>query len=97
MLAVGIRELKAKLGEYVRKARAGEVVLVTDRGEVVAELRQPLTMRELPEILQGLVPFMERGEVILGAVPDPSAYRSPSFRLPAGTAQSLLDEERGEV
>jgi prevent-host-death family protein len=38
MHAIGIKELKAKLSEYVRAARAGETVLVTDRGEVVAAL-----------------------------------------------------------
>ena len=41
MKAVGIRELKARLSQYIREVRRGEVVLVTDRGEVVAELRQP--------------------------------------------------------
>jgi prevent-host-death family protein len=39
MKAVGIKQLKAKLSEFVRLAKAGETVLVTERGEVVAELR----------------------------------------------------------
>ena len=41
MKVVGIKELKNKLSEYVRLVKSGEVVLVTDRGEVVAELRAP--------------------------------------------------------
>ncbi len=41
MRAVGIRELKDHLSEYVRIANAGEVVLVTDRDRVVAELVPP--------------------------------------------------------
>lgn len=41
MYAVGIRELKSRLSEYVRLAAAGERVLVTDRDRVVAELRAP--------------------------------------------------------
>ncbi len=41
MRAVGIRELKDHLSEYVRIANSGEVVLVTDRDRVVAELVQP--------------------------------------------------------
>lgn len=41
MATVGIKELKNKLSEYVKLAKSGEVVLVTDRGEVVAELRAP--------------------------------------------------------
>ena len=40
MKEVGIRELKNRLSEYVRLVRSGEVVMVTDRGEVVAELRR---------------------------------------------------------
>lgn len=38
MTKVGIKELKAKLSEYVERARDGEMVVVTDRGEPVAEL-----------------------------------------------------------
>lgn len=35
---VGIRELKAKLSEYVARASAGELITVTDRGRPVAML-----------------------------------------------------------
>ena len=35
---VGIKELKARLREYVDRTREGERFLVTDRGEPVAEL-----------------------------------------------------------
>ncbi len=41
MYAVGIRELKNRLSEYVRLAASGERVLVTDRDRVVAELTAP--------------------------------------------------------
>jgi len=37
-MKVGIRELKAHLSEYVRKAEAGEQILVTDRGRPIAKL-----------------------------------------------------------
>ncbi|MGE0455197.1 MAG: type II toxin-antitoxin system Phd/YefM family antitoxin [Vicinamibacteria bacterium] len=37
--AVGTRELKTRLGTYLRRVREGERILVTDRGEPVAELR----------------------------------------------------------
>ena len=39
--AVGARELKTRLGTYLRRVREGRTVLVTDRGEPVAE-RRPL-------------------------------------------------------
>jgi antitoxin (DNA-binding transcriptional repressor) of toxin-antitoxin stability system len=41
MRAVGIKELKNRLSEYVRIAAGGERVLVTDRDRVVAELVAP--------------------------------------------------------
>ena len=48
MKAVGVRELKNRLSEYLRLVRSGEEILVTDRGEVVAELRQPSPRVALP-------------------------------------------------
>ena len=36
MIAVGIKELKAKLSGYVDKVRQGEELVVTDRGEEIA-------------------------------------------------------------
>ena len=41
MHTVGVRELKSRLSEYLRRVRLGKRVLVTDRGEVVAELLPP--------------------------------------------------------
>lgn len=37
----GVRDLKAKLSEYLREVKHGETVLVTDRGRVVAQLVPP--------------------------------------------------------
>lgn len=41
MRAVGVKQLKNRLSEFLRLVRAGEVVLVTDREVVIAELRPP--------------------------------------------------------
>jgi len=37
-MEVGVRDLKAKLSEYLARAAAGESVIVTDRGRPVARL-----------------------------------------------------------
>ena len=37
--AVGARELKTRLGQYLRQVREGKTLIVTDRGEAIAELR----------------------------------------------------------
>jgi prevent-host-death family protein len=36
---VGARELKTRLGSYLRAVRSGATILVTERGEPVAEIR----------------------------------------------------------
>lgn len=36
---VGARELKARLGTYLRRVRQGRTLVITDRGQPVAELR----------------------------------------------------------
>jgi antitoxin (DNA-binding transcriptional repressor) of toxin-antitoxin stability system len=41
MRSVGIKVLKNKLSEYVRRAAGGETVLITDRDRIVAELGPP--------------------------------------------------------
>lgn len=43
---VGSRELKTRLGSYLRRVRGGATVIVTERGQPVAELRpiDPLTL-----------------------------------------------------
>ena len=51
MRAVGIRELKNRLSEYLRLVAAGEVVLVTDRDRVVAELTAPGASRNKGDLL----------------------------------------------
>lgn len=42
MKTVGIKVLKNKLSYYLNLVRQGEVVLVSDRDEVIAEIRKPL-------------------------------------------------------
>lgn len=46
--SVGSRQLKTRLGAYLRKVRGGATLVVTDRGEPVAELR-PLPRSASPE------------------------------------------------
>jgi antitoxin (DNA-binding transcriptional repressor) of toxin-antitoxin stability system len=41
MIAVGIFEAKASLGQLVQSAAEGEVVVLTRRGKPVAEIRAP--------------------------------------------------------
>ncbi len=45
MITVGLKTLKNKLSEYVRRAASGETILITDRERVVAELSPPRSTR----------------------------------------------------
>jgi prevent-host-death family protein len=94
MLKVGIRELKARLSEYLRKVRRGETLLVTDRGRIVAEIRSPAEAGGRTAGLAGLQVLIDRGIVSEGLPNDPSLYVRTGLRLPEGTGKRLLDEER---
>ena len=97
MKAVNLRELKNRLGGYVREVRAGEVILVTDRGAVVAELRPPtLEARAASPARSRLERLAAEGKVRLGEPNRPENYRSPRHRAPAGLADRLLAEDRTE-
>src|SRR6266516_4475493 len=45
MISVGLKVLKNKLSEYVRRAANGETILITDREVVVAEIVPPRATR----------------------------------------------------
>jgi len=98
MKAVGIKQLKARLSEYVRHVRAGETILVTDRDEVVAELRparrQAHRAEDIDEVLESLA---AAGEITRASIPKGKwTWKVKGLGLPAGTAQRLLDEIRSD-
>jgi prevent-host-death family protein len=98
MKAVGVKELKARLSEYLRHVKAGETVLVTERNEVVAELRparrQPLPAGTLPDQLDLLA---EAGQITrAGLAKGDWTWQVRGLGLAAGTAQGLLDAVRAD-
>lgn len=54
MRTVGVRELRNRLSEYLRRVKAGERVLVTERGRPVAMLSAPTETSARHEIEQML-------------------------------------------
>lgn len=94
---VGLRDLKNRLSEYVRLARAGERVQVTDRGQVVAELVPPGgggASDDDPH--PGLAALQRRGLMTLGAPNAATLYPRTGRRSKAGRAKRLLDAVRGD-
>lgn len=84
-MEVGVRELKAKLSEYVSRAAAGQSVVVTDRGTPVARL----------------VPFgddaaFERGiEEGWIEAPRRTSLGTPTRYVATSSVQAALDADRG--
>ena len=101
MKSVGVKVLKDNLSKYLRMVRAGETILVTDRDEVIAEIRQPA--KGEPAGQSRFQAFLEeearRGSVTLaksGAVSAWSALRKvPRPKVPVDV-QALLDEIRAD-
>jgi prevent-host-death family protein len=98
MKVVEIMQLKARLSEYVRLVKAGETVLITERDEVVAELRPARRQTPMPDRLEELLDTLAAaGEITRAAQPKGNwTWRSRGLGLPAGAAPALLDELRQE-
>ena len=97
MKSVGIRELKNRLSEYLRRVRAGETVLVTDRGQAVAELKAPGQAPILEHLQPELAVLAARGGVAIGGRNQPGVYPLLGPLVPEGTTEKLLSEGRGET
>lgn len=98
MKSVGVKQLKSRLSEYLRLVRSGETVLVTDRDEVIAELRparrQPAPVDALDELLDSLA---ERGEVTRASLPKRRwKWKVKGLGLPPGSATAILNEIRSD-
>ena len=91
---IGIRELKAKLSECVRRAADGERLIVTDRGRPVAQLTplDPSTLDDRARLEQGIAegwitPAKRRGGL---------GKARPLLLSDGPTIQEMLDEDRGD-
>lgn len=88
MRAVGLRNLKNHLSEYVRLAASGETVLVTDRERVVAELVPPREGRAEAAQDALLAEAVRKGWL----TPALGSPAGPVPKRPVATLAALLDE-----
>jgi len=86
---VGARELKTRLGTYLRRVREGRTVLVTDRGEPVAELRPLPSDQGVPAALLKLA---SKQAVTLPVRKTMAAFRPIQSR--GGTLSGAILEDR---
>ena len=97
MKAVGIKELKARLSEFVRLVKSGETVLVTERDEVVAELRPARHQRPRDNLEDILEDLAASGDITRSALPKKNwTWKARGLGLSTGTAKDILDEIRGD-
>ena len=88
MLVVGLKVLREKLSEYVRRAARGETVLVTDRDRVVAEIVPPREGRS-PRVADALlVEAMRKGWISAPTM----VAEGPPPRAPVAPLEELLAE-----
>ncbi len=94
MRTVGLKVLKNRLSEYVRMVATGETILVTDRDQVVAELRPP--QGRGPSVSDAvLAEAMRRGWLSAPLV----VCETPPRRLPVAPFETVmreLDADRGD-
>ena len=75
MIYVGVRDLKAKLSEYLDKARLGDEVIVTDHGKPIARLikesiKQKSTIDKMYLLAEkGLIQLPSKGKKIKTTTP----------------------------
>lgn len=86
MRKVGIKLLKNKLSEYLRLVADGEVILVTDRDQVVAELRAPTPATRSALQDEKLAELVRRGLITL------PTHRGPLTPLPPDTPRMTEEE-----
>jgi len=88
-MEVGIRELKARLSEFLARVAAGETITVTDRGQPRA-LLVPIGTDD--RVHQGI----EEGWIARRSTrkPAPARPRQPAAGTPR--SEEILAEDRGE-
>jgi prevent-host-death family protein len=91
-LIVGVRELKAHMGSYLRVVREGGTLLITDRGAPVGRIVPVSRSRKTPEQLAAAL--VEAGMASWGG--GKLEPLDPPAKLRGGkTVSDLLVEDRG--
>lgn len=89
VVAVGIRELKNRLSQYLKQVKAGERVVVTERGRQVAIISAPSIAPEDQRVEAMLREGVARWE---GGKPR-GARRPPRIKGPT-VAQAVIEDRR---
>lgn len=91
---VGVRELRQNLSRYLERVKAGETLTVTERGTEVARLvpSRPAIDPYYLELAEKYGATIPKGSLVEAIESLPPLAN----RVPAGTADALLAEDRRE-
>lgn len=93
---VGVKELKNRLSAYLQDVRRGHKILVTDRGVVVAELGEPSSYGLSDEFINPTVLEWLTNGSLTAPSRAITKLKPSSVKLPPGTVQKLIDDDRAE-
>ncbi|MDF3822651.1 type II toxin-antitoxin system prevent-host-death family antitoxin [Leptospira sp. 96542] len=92
MIYVGVRDLKAKLSEYLDKARLGDEVIVTDHGKPIARLiKEPIKQKSTIDKMYLLA---EKGLIQLPSKGKKNKTNTPLNTKSKMTASDILLNDR---
>lgn len=89
MASVGVKELKNRLSDYLRRVRAGEEVVITDRGEPVATL----TALEQDQVVKKAWSLVREGKAEWSGGKPSGAPRPPRPRG-RSVADAVIEDRR---
>jgi len=89
MTVVGIRELKNRLGEYLKRVRTGERLVVIERGEPVAIISPPAVTR-----VDRRIEAAVREGVVRWGGGKPRGTRRPPRIKGRSVAQAVIEDRR---
>jgi antitoxin (DNA-binding transcriptional repressor) of toxin-antitoxin stability system len=92
---IGIKILKNQLSEYIRLVKSGTRVLITDHDQVVAEIVQP-NLESYSKVKLELIDEWRNSGKMLSPSTKKKKIEPSHLRLQTGTAQKLIDSDRGE-
>jgi len=65
MIAVGVRDLKNQLSQYLRYVKDGERVIVTEHKKIIAEISVPKVKGKVSSIEEKMIKLSMEGDIIL--------------------------------
>jgi prevent-host-death family protein len=97
-MEVSVRELKARLSEYLRKLKPGEEITVTSHGKPVGRLLPPRSRQIKRSAEEEAIEFLRRQPWIRPGKPGKPRLPKPILRIEPGeqTLSEIVIEQRGE-